>query len=46
MLSILETNRISNARFTDEIEFYFPKSNAVLSLARIYEQIGTAKYAS
>ena len=39
LLSILETNRISNARFTDEIEFYLPKSNAVLFLARIQEQI-------
>ena len=30
MLSILETNRIANARFTDEIEYYRPKNNAVL----------------
>ena len=30
VLSIMETNRISFARFTDEIEFYLPKNNAVL----------------
>ena len=28
LLSILETNRIANARFTDEIEFYLPNNNA------------------
>ena len=29
LLSILESNRIANARFTDEIKFYLPKNNAV-----------------
>ena len=38
LLSILETNRIAYARFTDEIEFYLPKYNAVLFLARIQEK--------
>ena len=45
LLGILETNRISNARFTDEIKFYLPKNNAILFLSRILEQILTAKYA-
>ena len=31
LLSILETNRIANARFTDKIEFNLPKNNAFLS---------------
>ena len=43
-LNMLETTRMSNARFTEEIEFYLPKNNAVF-LARIQEQIRTAKYA-
>ena len=30
LLSILETNRIPNARFTDEVEFYLPKNNAII----------------
>ena len=36
---MLETNRLANVRFTDEIEFYRPKNNAVIVLARIQEQI-------
>ena len=41
---ILETNRYANARFTDETKLDLPKNKAFLFVARIHEQIWTAKY--